>query len=78
MVCMAALRRTAPRRRIADRIKAARRASGISQEVVAKRLRVTLNQWYRIERGLQSLPSERLVDVAQVVKATVTDLLGAS
>jgi transcriptional regulator with XRE-family HTH domain len=75
---MAALRRTAPRRRIADRIKAARRASGISQEVVAKRLRVTLNQWYRIERGLQSLPSERLVDVAQVVKATVTDLLGAS
>jgi transcriptional regulator with XRE-family HTH domain len=74
---MAALRRTAPRRRLADRIRAARRGAGLSQEVVAKKLRIATNQWWRIESGLQSLPAERLVDVARIINVNVTDLLDA-
>lgn len=73
---MAALRRTSPRRRIAARIKASRLAQGFSQDVAAKKLRVHRDQWYRIEAGLQSIPAERLLDVARIVDTTVNELLG--
>lgn len=73
---MAALRRTSPRRKIAARIRALRLSLGLSQEAAAKKLRVHRDQWYRIEAGLQSLPTERLVDVARIVETTALDLLG--
>jgi transcriptional regulator with XRE-family HTH domain len=73
---MAALRKASPRRKIAARIRSSRLAVGISQEVAARQLRVHRDQWYRIEAGLQSLPSERLKDVARIVKRPVLELLG--
>lgn len=73
---MAALRRPRPRQLIADRLRRFRLAKGLTQEVAAKRLRITRSQWCLIESGQQSIPAERLMDFAELVDASVTDLLG--
>lgn len=73
---MAALRRPRPRQHIADRLRRLRLASGITQEEAARRLRITRSQWCLIEAGSQSIPAERIVDFAQLVKSTVNQLLG--
>lgn len=73
---MAALRRQRPRQLIADRLRRFRLAAGITQEEAAKRIRIARSQWCLIETGQQSIPAERLVDFAALVKATPNDLLG--
>jgi transcriptional regulator with XRE-family HTH domain len=73
---MASIRRTGRRREIAQRIRRRRLDLGISQEVAAKQLGVDRVIWSSIELGKQSVPAERLVDVARIVKATVDELLG--
>lgn len=73
---MAALRRPRPRQLIADRLRKFRLAKGLIQEDAAKKLRITRSQWCLIESGQQSIPAERLPDFAQLVGATVNDLLG--
>lgn len=73
---MAALRRDRPRKAIADRLKKARIAAGITMETAATRLDISRSQWCQIEHGLQSIPAERLEDFAGIVKTTVSELLG--
>lgn len=73
---MAALRRVRPRKAIADRLKKARIAAGISQEEAARRMDIARSQWCLIEQGAQSIPAERIVDFANLVNAPVTELLG--
>lgn len=75
---MAALRRVRPRKAIADRLKRARIAAGVSQEEAAKRLDIARSQWCMIEQGAQSIPAERLVDFAGIVRTTVSELLGVA
>lgn len=75
---MAALRRQAPRQRIAERLRRARLAAGITQEEAARRIRITRSQWCLIEAGEQSIPAERVVDFARLVQVSVTDLLGVA
>lgn len=73
---MPSIRRAAPRRQIAQRIRAARLAIPISQEAVAKKLRLHRQQWRRIEAGQQSIPAERLIDVCEIIQTNVDHLLG--
>jgi transcriptional regulator with XRE-family HTH domain len=73
---MAALRKTYPRRRIAHRLRLLRIRAGVTQEEIAGQLRLRRNQWCRIEAGDQSIPAERLVDIARIISATVDELLG--
>jgi len=42
----------------------------------ALKLRVHRDQWYAIEAGKQSLPVERIIDVARIVNRPVVELLG--
>jgi len=51
---------------------------GISQEAAARLLGVDRTQWSHIELGKQSVPAERLLDVARIVDATVSHLLGVA
>ena len=74
---MAALRRPRPRQHIADRLRRFRLAKGLTQEDAAKRLRITRSQWCLIESGQQSIPAERILDFAELVDASVAELLGA-
>ena len=73
---MASIRRSGRRREIAQRIRRRRLDLGISQEAAAKQLGVDRVIWGAIELGKQSVPAERLLDVARIVKASVSDLLG--
>ncbi len=73
---MAALRRTSPRRKIAARIRAGRLALSMTVKDAASKLRVHRDQWYAIEAGKQSLPAERILDVARIVNRPVAELLG--
>lgn len=75
---MASLRRRAPRQHIANRLRRFRLAAGITQEEAAKRIRIARSQWCLIETGQQSIPAERIVDFADLVKVSVNDLLGVS
>ena len=75
---MAALRKPKPRKAIAERLKKFRLAAGISQEEAARRMDIARSQWCLIEQGEQSIPAERIVDFAQLVKAHVTELLGVA
>lgn len=73
---MAALRKRAPRLAIAERLRKARIAAGLSQEAAARRLRVTRGTWCIIEQGRQSIPAERVRDFASTVGIEVEQLLG--
>lgn len=73
---MAALRKRSARRKIAERLRRFRIANDLTQEVAAKRLRITRSQWCEIEAGRQSIPAERIVDFADLVQRPVADLLG--
>jgi transcriptional regulator with XRE-family HTH domain len=75
---MASIRRSGRRREIAQRIRRRRLDLGISQEVAAKQLGVDRVIWSSIELGKQSVPAERLVDVARIVSASVNQLLGVA
>lgn len=75
---MPKVRRTGPRLEIARRLKAARLESGLTQEVVAKKLRIRPEQWRRIEWGKTSVPSEFLLNVCAVVNKDVGTILGAN
>jgi len=70
------MRRTGKRREIAQRIRRRREALGISQEAVAKLLRIERQQWAYIEHGKQSLLIERLAEVCAILQWTADDLLG--
>jgi transcriptional regulator with XRE-family HTH domain len=73
---MPSIRRTGRRREIAQRIRRKRLDLGISQEVAAKQLGVDRVIWSSIELGKQSVPAERLLDIARIVSSTPNDLLG--
>ena len=73
---MAALRRPGPRAKIAERLKRMRLAAGITQEEACARLKIARSQWFLIESGQRSIPAERIVDFALLVKVPVTELLG--
>lgn len=73
---MAAMRRPSPRKKIAERLKRLRIEAGITQDVAARKMRLTIKQWGRIENGHQSIPAERLTSLAALVKTDVEYLLG--
>lgn len=76
LLVMAALRRPGPRAKIAERLKRLRLAAGITQEEACARLKIARSQWFLIESGQRSIPAERIVDFALLVKVPVTELLG--
>ncbi len=73
---MASMRRALRRREIAQRVRKKRMDLGLSQEAAAKRLGIDRVSWGYIETGKQSIPSERLVDVARALETTTVELLG--
>jgi transcriptional regulator with XRE-family HTH domain len=68
--------RRAERKRIADRLRAARRSSALTQEEAARKARVSRDTWNRIELGRAALPAERLVEFAAIVGVAPSALLG--
>jgi transcriptional regulator with XRE-family HTH domain len=73
---MSSIRRSGRRREIAQRIRRRRLDLGISQEVAAKQLGVDRVIWSSIELGKQSVPAERLLELAAIMKTTPNELLG--
>jgi transcriptional regulator with XRE-family HTH domain len=73
---MPSIRRAGRRREIAQRIRRLRIGLGISQEAAAKQLGVDRAIWGYIELGKQSVPAERILELASILQTPVTDLLG--
>lgn len=67
--------RVTERRRIADKLRAAREARALTQEEAARRARVSRDTWSRIEAGRAALPAERLTEFAGIVGVSVEHLL---
>lgn len=69
-------RKTSSRKQIAARVREARVEAGLRQFDVAEKFKISPNQWSRIERGLQSIFAERLVEICALLKTTPEHLLG--
>lgn len=58
-----------------QRIKAYRKAAGLTQTVVALKLGQPYQNYQRYERGTAAIPADRLIDLARVLGVTMDDLV---
>lgn len=63
-------------RAMGARIKMYREAKNMSQETLAKTMGVTFQQVQKYEHGTNRVAAERLLQAAQTLEVTVTDLFG--
>src|SRR5687767_13846604 len=61
---------------IGARVKHARRTLALSQEGLAEQVRRTPESISNIERGIQLPALDTLLDIAQVLKIPITELIG--
>ncbi len=61
---------------VGRRIRALRRAKGISQEVLAKGVGLTFQQVQKYERGSNRVSASKLVQIARVLGVPASHLLG--
>ena len=61
---------------IADRIRMARHAKGLSQQNVADELELTVAAYSNIERGITDITVSRLQQIARILGKEMSELLG--
>jgi XRE family transcriptional regulator, regulator of sulfur utilization len=61
---------------IAERIRMARLAKGLSQQNVALELDLTTAAYSNIERGITDITVSRLVEISRILDKNISELLG--
>jgi transcriptional regulator with XRE-family HTH domain len=61
--------------RLGGRLRTRRKGAGISQETLARRLRLSRTTYVNIEKGRQRLATHQLVEIADALGCEASDLL---
>lgn len=67
--------RAAKSSKIGESIRRARKSKGIGQSDLAKQLDISFQMLQKYEQGVSPLPSDRLLEISEVLKVSLDDML---